>query len=188
MRTFLAAILATSVIVGANAAETYSIDPEHTHATFSFQHMGFSTFRGKIPARSGTIVLDRERKTGTVEVVFDMNGIATGVPKFDNHLRHREEFFEVEKHPTARFESTKISFNGDAPSTVVGTLTIKGITKPVTLQVTSFKCGQHPIEKAPACGANASATIKRSDFGLTYGLGNVRDEIGLEIGVEAIQK
>src|SRR5690606_17523357 len=121
------------------------------------------------------------------EIVFDLNRVTTGVPEFDDHLRSAD-FFDVERHPTATFKATKISFEGDAPSVVEGTLTIKDVAKPVTLQVTSFNCGQHPMKKAPACGANASATIKRSDFGLTYALPAVRDEIGLEIEVEAIQE
>ena len=187
MRKFLAAAALVGSCAVASAADTYSIDPNHTHATFSFQHLGFSTFEGKIPAQSGAIVLDREKNTGTVEVVFALEGVATGVPKFDEHLRTKD-FFEVDKHPTATFKSTKVSFKADEPSTVAGNLTIKGITKPVTLQVTSFHCGQHPMEKAPACGANATATIKRSDFGLTYALPAVRDEIALQIEVEAIQK
>lgn len=187
MRKILATLLASFACVVASAADTYSIDPDHTHVTFSFQHMGLSTFKGKIPARSGTIVLDRERKTGTVEVVFDPKGIVTGVPKFDDHLR-REDFFAVDEHPTATFKAAQISFKGDEPSTISGSLTIKGITKPVTLQVTSFNCGQHAMEKVPACGANATAKIKRSDYGLTYGMTNVPDEIGLEIEVEALQE
>lgn len=171
----------------ASAADTYSIDPEHTHATFAFEHLGFSTFHGKIPSQRGTIRLDRANKTGEIDVVFDLAAVTTGVKKFDEHLRD-EDFFEVDAHPTATFKSRKIEFDGDAPATITGELTIKGITKPVTLTVTSFHCGQHPMLKAPACGANASATIKRSDFGLTYGLPAVKDEITLDIEVEAAQE
>jgi len=187
MRTFLAMVLFACLCAAANAADTYSIDPNHTHATFSFLHLGFSTFKGKIPAERGTIVLDRERQTGSVDVVFNVKGIATGVSEFDDHLRGKD-FFLVDRYPTATFKSTKVTFRNDEPSTVTGNLTIKGISKPVTLQVTSFNCGQHPMEKMPACGGNASATIKRSDFGLNYALPLVRDEIGLEIEVEAIRK
>lgn len=186
MRTFLAVVF-TCLCAAANAADTYSIDPNHTHATFSFLHLGFSTFKGKIPARSGTIVLDRERKTGSVDVVFNVEAIATGVSEFDEHLRGKD-FFQVDQHPTATFKSTKVAFRNDEPSAVTGNLTIKGVSKPVTLQVTSFNCGQHPMQKMPACGANASTTIKRSDFGLDYAVPLVRDEIGLEIEVEAIGK
>lgn len=188
MRKISLVVIVASCCATADAAETYTVDPSHTHATFSFLHLGLSTFEGKIPARSGTIVLDRAQKTGSIEVVFDPAAVATGVPKFDDHLRS-EDFFEVDKYPHATFKSNKITFKGDAPATIAGVLTIKNITKPVTLKVTSFECvSEHPMEKVPACGANATASIKRSDFGMTYSLPAVRDEIGLEIEVEATKK
>ena len=187
MRKILLAVVASSFCVAANAAN-YTIDPNHTQATFSFQHLGLSTFDGKIPAQSGTVTLDPAQKSGSIEVVFDLKGIATGVPDFDEHLRSKD-FFEVEKHPTAVFKANKVTFKGEAPASVAGNLTIKGVTKPVTLTVTSFKCvDQHPMEKVPACGANATASIKRSDFGLTYALPAVLDEIKLEVEIEAMQK
>lgn len=187
MSKLLPVLLMASCCAVAGAAETYSVDGNHTHATFSFQHLGFSTFHGKIPARSGSIVLDRANRTGRAEIVFDLQGVTTGVAKFDEHLRSKD-FFEVANNPTATFESNKISFQGDAPAKVEGNLTLKGITKPVTLQVTSFKCAQHPMMKVPACGANATGRIKRSDFGLSYALPAVPDEIGLLIEVEAMTK
>jgi polyisoprenoid-binding protein YceI len=187
MKKILAMTVLASCCAAAQAADTYSIDANHTHATFSFQHLGFSTFDGKIPAKSGSVTLDTAQKTGSVDVTFDVNAISTAVPKFDQHLRSKD-FFETDKNPTATFKSSKITFKGDQPATVVGDLTIKGITKPVTLEVTSFKCGPHPMMKSPACGANASGTIKRSDFGLTYAAPAVPDEIGLEIEVEAVAK
>lgn len=171
----------------AQAADTYAVDPNHTSATFTFNHLGFSNFHGKLPKASGSIVLDRAQKTGTADIVFDVKAIATGVPKFDDHLRSNE-FFDAEKHPTATFKATKIGFKGDAPSTLAGDLTIKGQTKPVTLEVTSFKCGDHPMMKVPACGANAKATIRRSDFGLGLYVPAVSDEITLDVEVEAMKK
>ncbi len=187
MNKILVTVLLGSCCASIQAADTYSIDPNHTSATFSFQHLGFSTFHGKIPAKSGTVVLDPAKSAGNIEVTFDLEGVATGVPKFDDHLRS-EDFFEVDKHPTATFTSRKVTFKNDKPASIAGDLTIKGITKPVTLQVTSSHCGTHPTEKVPACGANASAKIKRSDFGLTYALPAVKDEISLEIEVEAMKK
>jgi len=181
----IAFILACGAAAG--AADTYTIDPNHTHATFSFQHLGFSTFHGKIPAKSGTIVLDRERRTGTIDVAFDVAALTTAVPDFDAHLRSRD-FFEVERYPTATFKSSRITFDGDAPAGATGDLTIKGISKPVVLKITSFNCGPHPMAKVPACGSNARATIKRSDYGMTYGGGAVKDEITLDIEVEAMQQ
>jgi polyisoprenoid-binding protein YceI len=190
---FLVAVAAVTIVLAtatpAQAAEeTYSIDTNHTHATFAFQHLGFSTFHGKVPARRGTVVIDREARTGRVEVEFDPNAVATGVPKFDEHLRS-PDFFEVAKHPTATFKSSRMTFDDKGtPKTVVGDLTIKGISKPVTLQVNSFNCGNHPMAKVPACGANASASIKRSDYAMAFALPAVPDEIKLEIEVEAMKK
>jgi polyisoprenoid-binding protein YceI len=170
------------------AEETYSADPNHTHATFAFQHLGFSTFHGKVPAKGGTVVIDRAAKTGRVDVEFDPNAIATGVPKFDDHLRS-SDFFQVAKHPTATFKSSRMTFDEQGvPKTVEGELTIKGISKPVTLQVTNFNCGEHPMGKVPACGANATASIKRSAFDMGYAIPAVPDEIKLEVEIEAMQK
>jgi polyisoprenoid-binding protein YceI len=187
MKKILVTILLGMCFTPVHAADTYSVDPNHTSATFSFQHLGFSRFHGKIPAQSGTITLDRAQKSGNIEVVFDLAGVATAVPKFDGHLRSKD-FFEVDKNPTATFKSNKVTFKGDEPASVTGNLTIKGITKPVTLQLTSFNCGPHPMEKVPACGANAAAKINRSDFGLSYALPVVKDEIALDIEVEAMAK
>lgn len=188
MKNILAFIVLGSWWAAASAAETYRIDPNHTHATFHFKHFGLSTFAGKIPAQEGSITLDRAAKSGTVDVRFDLKRIATGVAKFDDHLRSAD-FFEVDKHPTATFKASKVTFQGDKPATVTGDLTIKNITRPVTLEVTSFTCiDKHPMANAPACGANATASIKRSDFGLTYALPAVRDEVELEIEVEAVRE
>ena len=187
MKKLLAILISASCCATAHAADTYSIDPNHTHATFSFQHLGFSTFHGKIPGKGGTIMLDAAQQSGSIDVTFDLDAIATGVPKFDEHLQGKD-FFEVDKHPTATFKSNKLTFKGDAPATVAGDLTIKGMTKPVTLQVTNFKCGPHPMMKVPACGANATGKIKRSEFGLSYAAPAVPDEIGLIIEVEATKK
>jgi polyisoprenoid-binding protein YceI len=188
MKRLCAAILLSSCCAVAGAADTYQVDAGHTHATFTFQHLGLSSFDGKIPAKSGTIELDRAQKTGNVQVVFDLEKISTGVAKFDAHLRGAD-FFETQKHPTAEFKSSKVTFEGDKPATIAGNLTIKGVTKPVTLEVTSFNClDQHPMAKVPACGGNATASIKRSDFGLKYALPAVPDEIELRLEVEAMNK
>ncbi|HTE39352.1 MAG TPA: YceI family protein, partial [Steroidobacteraceae bacterium] len=133
----LATIFLAICCTAAPAADTYSVDPNHTHATFSFSHLGFSTFHGKLPVQRGSITLDSAQKTGAVEVTFELKSVATGVPKFDEHLRSKD-FFDAGNHPTATFKSTKTAFKGESPSSLSGDLTIKGVTKPVTLEVTSF--------------------------------------------------
>ncbi len=188
MKKILVATLLGSFCAASMAADSYSIDANHTHATFTFQHLGLSSFDGKIPAQGGTIVLDRQKNTGSIDVTFALDKIATGVEKFDDHLRSAD-FFAVDKHPNATFKANKIAFEGDKPATIDGNLTIKNITKPVTLKVTSFQCiEQHPMAKVPACGANATAKIKRSEFDLGRLLPAVRDEIDLRIEVEAMKK
>ncbi|MET0658612.1 MAG: YceI family protein [Steroidobacteraceae bacterium] len=183
----LAAVLSASCCVAAYGADTYTVDGNHTSATFSFKHLGFSTFHGKIPASGGTIVLDRAQKSGSVDITFEIDDIATGVDKFDDHLESAD-FFAAEKFPKATFKASKVTFTGDAPSAVTGDLTIKDKTKPVTLQITAFKCGDHPMMKVPTCGADATAKIKRSDFGLEKYVPAVSDEITLDIEVEAMNK
>ncbi len=188
MRKICLAVIAGSCCLAANAADTYTVDANHTHATFTFRHLGLSSFDGKIPAQGGTIVLDPAQKTGSVEVTFNLEGIATGVSRFDDHLRSGD-FFEVTKFPTATFKADKVTFQGDKPATIAGNLTIKDVTKPVTLKVTSFNCvDAHPMAKVPACGANATATIKRSEFGINYAAGAVPDEVELRLEVEAMKK
>jgi polyisoprenoid-binding protein YceI len=181
-----AVAVALSAACAVQAAEVYSIEPNHTSATFEFTHLGLSTFVGKFPKASGTVTLDAAKKQGNVDITFDVKAVSTGVSKFDEHLRSAD-FFEVSKFPTATFKSTAVEFAGDQIKTVRGNLTLKGTTKPVVLEVTSMSCKAHPMLNKPACGANAKTTIKRSEFGLGAYVPNVSDEIPLRIEIEAIK-
>ena len=169
------------------AAETYNVDPNHTHAIFKFQHLGLSTFSGKFAGATGIVTLDQATKTGAADITFDAKSISTGVPKLDQHLQ-TADFFDTEKFPTINFKSKKFEFKGNKVTSVQGDLTIKGVAKPVTLTVDSMNCKQHPMAKKPACGANAHTTVKRSDYGMIQFIPDVGDEIPLEIEVEAIRK
>ena len=168
------------------APENYTIDPRHTFPSFEVNHLGFSTQRGRFNATSGKITLDRQAKSGTVQVTIDTSSISTGVPKLEEHLRG-EDFFDVAQHPAMTFKSSNLKFNGDVPVAAEGEITIRGITKPVTLTITSFKCGPNPVAKKDACGADATATIKRSDFGMKYALPALGDDVKLVINVEALK-
>ena len=182
------AVIVSLVATGAvQAADTYTIDPGHTSATFAFAHLGLSTFQGKFAKASGTVTLDQAQKKGSADITFDASGIVTGVPKLDDHLRSKD-FFETEKYPTIVFKSEDFTFKGDTLVEVKGNLTVHGVTKPVTLKVTSFACKEHPMLKVPACGANAIATVKRSDFGITNFASAVSDEIQLTVEVEAAKR
>jgi polyisoprenoid-binding protein YceI len=180
-----AVVLATLVAGSAWAApETYTIDSTHTFPSFEVSHLGFSTQRGRFNKTTGSIVLDRAAKKASVDISIDANSISTGLEKLEAHLR-AEDFFDVTKYPTITFKSTGAKFKGDKLAAVSGDLTLHGVTRPITLTVTSFFCGPNPVYKKDACGADAVATLKRSDFGINYALPAVGDEVKLLIQVEA---
>jgi polyisoprenoid-binding protein YceI len=169
------------------APETYNVDPNHTYPSFEISHLGFSTQRGRFDKTSGSITLDREAKIVSGAITIEANSIDTGNEKLEAHLR-TPDFFDVEKYPTITFKATKGRFHGDTLAALEGELTLHGETRPVTLTVNKFHCGPHPVSKKPACGADAVATIKRSDFGMKYGLPVIGDEVKLLLNVEAYRQ
>lgn len=168
------------------APETYALDANHTFPRFSYNHFGFSKQLSRFNKTTGTVTLDKAAKTGAVDVTIDMKSVDTGSEAFDKHIQGAD-FLDTANHPTATFKSTKVMFDGDKPVSIEGNLTIKGITKPVTLTVTSFLAKPHPILKKDALGANATAMIKRSEFNAGKFAPNVGDEVALEIAIEAIK-
>lgn len=184
----LASAIATIVSAPAIAApETFVIDNNHTFPRFEYSHFGYSTQQSRFNKTSGTITLDRAGKSGVVEVTIDAKSVDTGSELFDGHIQ-AEDFFHTEKFPTITFKSTGLKFSGEKLASVDGNLTIKGVTKPVTLEVTGFHCMEHPMAKKEACGANAVTTIKRSDFGAGKFAPYVGDDVKLVIAVEAIKQ
>ena len=164
-----AGMLAAGLSFSAMAADTYQLDPNHTYPSFEADHFGgVSTWRGKFNKSSGTVVLDRAAKTGTVEVNIDIASVNTGNAKLDEHLQ-KAEFFDVAKYPTAVYKGTSIRFDGDKPAEVIGTLTMHGVTKPLNLKIEHFKCFMNPMMKKEVCGVEATATFDRGDFGMYYG-------------------
>ena len=180
----LAGAFATSAIA---APVTYAVDSGHSFPNFSYQHMGLSMQLSKFDKTTGTITLDQAAKTASVDVVIDTTSVNTGSTVFNGHIQG-EDFFDTTKYPTATFKSTKVVFEGDQPSTIEGDLTIKGITKPVTLKVTHFATKLHPMMKKEAVGANATTVIKRSDFNLSKYVPNVGDEVTITVSLEAVAK
>lgn len=168
------------------AAESYTVDPKHTFPNFEVNHLGLTHQRGRFNSTSGKLTLDLAARKGTVEIEVDTRTINTGLEELEKHLKN-EDFFNVEKFPRMTFRSTKVEFEGDKPRSVHGDLTLLGVTKPVTLTITSFNCRVHPMNKKYMCGADATATIKRSDFGMTYAIPAVSDEVKLLITVEAFR-
>lgn len=166
------------------ATETYTIDPTHTYPHFAVSHLGFSTMRGRFDKSSGKLTIDRAAKVGSVEVTIETASLSTGLKKRDAHLRS-PDFFNTVEFPKVTYKSTAVKFNGDTPTTVEGNLTLLGVTKPVTLAITAFKCGKNPMNQKAMCGIDATANMKRSNFGMNYALPGVGDNLKLTIEVEA---
>jgi len=182
-----AAILSIAAAAPALAApETYVVDGSHTFPRFSYSHLGFSTQLSRFNKTTGKVVFDKAAKTGSVDIEIDAKSVDTGSTLFNEHIQG-EDFLDTAKFPTATFKSTKVIFKGDKPAKIQGELTIKGVTKPVILTVTSFQAMPHPMQKKDAIGANATTTIKRSEFNAGKYAPHVGDEVRIDIAIEAIK-
>ncbi|WP_205230046.1 YceI family protein [Azospira oryzae] len=187
IKQLVAVAIAASSFAAVAAPETYVMDGSHTFPRFSYSHFGYSTQLSHFDKTSGKIVIDKAAKSGSVDVTIDMKSVNTGSALFNGHIQG-EDFLDTAKFPTATYKSTKVNFDGDKVVSVDGNLTIKGVTKPVTLSVTSFQCMPHPMLKKDACGANATAVIKRSEFNAGKYAPYVGDDVTLTIAVEAIKE
>lgn len=167
--------------------ETFVLDANHTKPRFEYSHFGYSNQVSRFDNVSGTVTIDRAAKTGSADVTIDAKSVSTGSTVFNGHIQG-EDFFDTEKYPTITFKSDKFTFDGDKLVAVDGNLTIKGITKPVTLALSSFMCMPHPMAKKEACGANATAHVKRSDFNMGKYAPYVSDEVTLSIPVESLKQ
>jgi polyisoprenoid-binding protein YceI len=186
IRTAIAAGLAASAAFAANAEPlTYNVDPRHTFPSYEINHMGFSLQRGRFDRTQGTIVLDLDTHKGSVEVAIDTASVDSGEPRLDERLK-AEDFFDVQRFPQMTFKGSDLAFDGDVLKKVSGELTIKGVTRPVAFDVVYFKCGNSLVLLRKVCGADLSARIKRSDFGVSYGIPMVGDEVLLRVNVEAL--
>jgi polyisoprenoid-binding protein YceI len=187
------ALVAAVALAGVSAASvmaepvTYALDGTHTFPRFSYSHFGYSTQLSRFNKTTGTVVYDAQAKTGSVDVVIDAKSVDTGSDVFNGHIQG-EDFLDTTKFPQATFKSTKVVFEGDKPVAIEGNLTLKGVTKPVTLTVTSFQAMPHPMLKKAAIGANAFTMVKRSDFNAGKYAPYVGDDVRIDIAIEAIQK
>lgn len=181
-------VLATLAILPINSllAASYTVDPAHTYVSFAVNHLGFSTMRGKFNQQSGSLEYDPAAKKASVKIEIRANSIDTGHAKRDEHLQS-PDFLNAVENPTITFESTSARWNGDKLASVTGDLTILGVSKPVTLTITSMNCAEHPFAKKEACGFDATGSIKRSDFGVTYGAPGIGEVLDLNIELEAFK-
>ena len=166
------------------AADNYTVDPAHTFPRFAIDHFGFSTHHGQFNKTAGKLVLDRAAKTGSLEITVQTASISTGDPRLEEELRSAK-FFNVEKFPTMVFRAKSISFTGVVPARAEGELTLLNVTRPLTLTITRVNCAIHPYVKKEDCGAEVSASLKRSEFGMKAFLPMVGDDVTLNIQVEA---
>lgn len=195
----IAILAATSLATSATAAPTtYQIDPTHTFPSFAADHMGLSVWRGKFNHTQGTITLDRAAETGSIHIVTKVSSINFGYPPLkkmvlraalpDSLCKTKCAFFNVEKYPTAVYDGKLTDFVDGAPTQVSGTLTLRGVTQPLDLAIESFKCIPDPLLKPrERCGAEASGTINRADFGIDAGQSfGIDMTVNLRIQVEAV--
>ncbi|NID04363.1 polyisoprenoid-binding protein [Luteibacter jiangsuensis] len=180
----LAGLVATAGTAVA-APVTYKLDPGHTMVLFSWNHFGFSNPTANLGQVDGTLVYDeKDPSKATVEATLPLSGLDSFVPKLDEHLKSAD-FLDAAKYPNVTFKSTKVTPAGKGKLKVVGDLTVHGVTKPVTLDVTLNKIGPHPMMKVQTVGFDATTTLKRSDFGVGAYVPNVSDEIKVRITTEA---
>ena len=186
-RRFALALVVTGVTSLAIAAPVkYTVDPNHTYPSFEADHMGgLSVWRGKFNATSGTITLDKEAQTGTIDIKVDTSSIDFGNDKMNKHASSAE-MFDVAKFPVATYTGKLTGFKNGAPTEVDGTLELHGVSKPVKLKIDKFLCKPHPMSKKEVCGADATGTFNRDDFGVSYGKAyGFNMDTTLEIQVEA---
>lgn len=186
--TAISAVLAFVSTAALAAPVTYNIDPDHTHPSFEADHFGgVSVWRGLFKDSSGKIVLDKEAKTGTVDVTVKTASIEFGHAKLNSHATG-PEIFDTEKFPTATYKGKLAGFKNGEPTEVDGDFTLHGVTKPLKLKINSFKCINHPMIKREVCGADALGTFKRDEFGIDAGKAyGFKQDVTLRIQVEAIK-
>ena len=188
MRSIFPAAIASALALGACAAraapEVFQVEPEASSAEFAVNHFGVFKQHGRFGGTRGTIVLDAEGHSGSIDLVIDATSLDTGWPARDAWLRG-EDMFDVARFPVVRFRSTELVFNESRLTGIAGLLTLHGVTRPVVLNVERMECGRRGNGARDGCGAEAISTIKRSQFGMGYALGWVSDDVELSIQVTA---
>ena len=188
----LAAFLVAAVPVAAfAAAESFNVDPIHSSVNFTVDHLGLSNIHGKFSKFSGKYSLDRAAKSGAAELTIETASVDTGDQdkgsrsrSRDDHLR-TADFFNAAEFPRMTYKSTGVTFTGDAPTKLDGNLTLLGVTKPVTLTVTRFKCNPASATAKERCGGELTGKLLRSDFGMKRSIPSIGDEITLVIAFES---
>lgn len=185
-KRLLLSLLALAATAASAAPAVYNVDPTHTYPSFEADHMGMSKWRGKINKSSGKVTLDKAAGQGEVDITMDIASIDFGLDAMNSHAL-KADMFDAAKYPQATYKGKLDGFTNGAPTRVVGELTLRGVTKPVTLTLNSFKCMAHPMLKRDWCGADAQATINREDFGIDAGKAyGFKMDVALRIQIEAV--
>ena len=180
----LAGIMLITVATAAVAADSYTIDPRHTFPVFEISHYGFSTQRGRFEHTTGKISLDPQANAGSIDVTIDTGSISMGFDAWNQQMRS-DAYFNSDKFPTMSFRADKLQFDGERLVGADGEFALLGVSRPLHLTVTNFRCGANPMNKRAQCGADASAVLRRSDFGMTRALPGIGDEVRIFIAIEA---
>jgi polyisoprenoid-binding protein YceI len=186
LKTLLSALLLSALIPAASAAETFTLDPEHTFPSFEIGHQGISVMRGKFNRSKGRAMFDAEKQQGAIDVRVDATSGDTGHDGLNKKLLGGN-FFRTSQFPEIIFQSNQVEFKDGKPVAAVGNLTLLGVTKPVTLEIRDYACTLQFLTRRPMCGADVHTVIKRSDFGMNYGIPMIGDEVKLAIEVEGFK-
>jgi polyisoprenoid-binding protein YceI len=191
MSRLLLTLLALCPLSVLAAPQTYVFDTNHSFPNFRINHLGMTSIHGRFDRMTGSVVFDPAAKTGSLEAKVATASVNTGDAKRTDGARSRDEhlrsadFFNTAEFPEMVFKSTRFNFAGENVESVEGNLTLLGVTKPMKFQVAAFKCAPHPFNKKPMCGAEVEGSIKRSDWGMKYGVPGISDEVKLSISLEA---
>jgi polyisoprenoid-binding protein YceI len=184
MKNIAALVLAGFAASALAAAEVYTFDPNHTRPLFQVGHMSFSTQHGRFDKAQGKVVIDTQAHQGSMELTIDAGSIDMGTDEWNRHMKS-DEFFAVDRFPTISFKSNRLVFDGDKVTGADGDFTLLGVTKPLHVELTNFRCGTNAMTKAPTCGGDAHAQFNRSDFGMTKFIPLVGDEVTILVPFEA---
>jgi polyisoprenoid-binding protein YceI len=185
MKSTLGIALLCLPLAGLAQSESYTLDPYHTIPHFTLEYHGFGTITGRFDKAAGRFALDRAAGRGALEFQIEAASINTADGDRGKRPRSRDEhlrtadFFNVAEFPRISFKSSSVRFNGDTPAEIAGEITLLGVTRPLTFKVEKWVCKEHAVYKKPACGGNATALLKRSEFGMKYGIPSISDEVRL---------
>jgi polyisoprenoid-binding protein YceI len=184
----LALILLLAAAPNLWAAERFVLDPEHTFPSFEIRHQNVSWMRGKFNRSRGQVVLDAQNPGDSlIEVIVDASSGDTGHDELNRKLLG-SNFFNTASFPEIRFVARDLAYQDGVPVSARGELTMLGVTRPVVLEIRGFSCGRHFPSFRNFCGADVHTTIRRSEFGMKYGIPLIGDEVKLAIEVEGFRE